>query len=275
MRAVPRSILLAAAAAVVAAAVPASAQGLPPSVLGVALLPGWRDAGGAQVAAVEIRLAPGWHTYWRSPGAVGIPPQFDWTASENLAGVAYEWPRPEVFETFGATSIGYADRLVLPIVLTPEIAGQPVEARLDLAFALCKEICIPAQAQVAARLDATPTPAETRAAIERALAARPVDGARAGVTRARCTLGAGAEGVTLTAEVDFATPPPSDMAAVIEAADRPDLWIGEAETRVEGSRLRAVAPLEAPGGVALDRGDLRLTLIAQGGAVDIKGCPGG
>jgi suppressor for copper-sensitivity B len=25
-------------------------------------------------AGLEIRLAPGWHTYWRAPGDAGIPP---------------------------------------------------------------------------------------------------------------------------------------------------------------------------------------------------------
>lgn len=288
MLAATRMILLAALAGGLAAA-PAAAQQravaaapgagpqLPPAVLGVSLLPGWREAGGAYVAAVEIRLAPGWHTYWRTPGAAGMPPRFDWSASENLARVAYEWPRPAVFESFGAVSIGYADRLVLPVALTPVAADRPVEARVDLAFGVCKDICIPAEARVTARLSAdlaAPTP-EERAAIERALAERPLDAAGAGVTRARCALGAGAAGATLTAEVDFASAPRPGVTAVIEAGDRPDLWIGEAETRVEGRRLRAVAPLEAAGPLALDRGALRLTLIEPDRAVDIKGCPAG
>src|SRR5581483_5899357 len=27
-------------------------------------------------AGIEIRLKPGWHTYWRYPGDAGVPPQF-------------------------------------------------------------------------------------------------------------------------------------------------------------------------------------------------------
>ena len=53
------------------------------------------------MAAVEIRLAPGWHTYWRVPGEAGIPPRFDWSGSQNLAAVAYEWPRPEIIVSYG------------------------------------------------------------------------------------------------------------------------------------------------------------------------------
>ena len=33
---------------------------------------------------LQIKLAPGWKTYWRTPGDAGIPPHFDWVGSENL-----------------------------------------------------------------------------------------------------------------------------------------------------------------------------------------------
>jgi DsbC/DsbD-like thiol-disulfide interchange protein len=33
-------------------------------------------SGGALRAGIEIRLKPGWHTYWRYPGDAGVPPQF-------------------------------------------------------------------------------------------------------------------------------------------------------------------------------------------------------
>ena len=36
------------------------------------------------VAGVQIRLDPGWKTYWRSPGDSGVPPSFDWSGWKNL-----------------------------------------------------------------------------------------------------------------------------------------------------------------------------------------------
>src|SRR5215470_10644281 len=36
---------------------------------------------------LEIKLAPGWKTYWRSPGEGGMPPRFDWSGSANLARI--------------------------------------------------------------------------------------------------------------------------------------------------------------------------------------------
>ena len=46
----------------------------------VRLIAGARSDDGATVrAGIEIRLAPGWKTYWRYPGDSGIPPRFDFS----------------------------------------------------------------------------------------------------------------------------------------------------------------------------------------------------
>lgn len=261
-----------AAAAGPAAAEPAPA---PPPAAEVALLAGWREPGGEHVAAVEIRLAPGWHTYWRVPGASGIPPRFDWSRSENLAAVAYEWPRPILFETYGVRAIGYKEALVLPVRLTPRDAGAPIKAQVEVFFGVCEDICIPVQAVLAGRL-APAGPSEGREKIEQALADRPLDPHEAGVLGASCALAPGAGGQTVTARVDFARLPAPDLIAVIEAEARPDLWIGEAEARTEGRTLYAAAPLETSGagGLALDRGSLRVTLLDARRAIDIRGCAG-
>lgn len=249
---------------------------LPEGVRGVELIEGWSEPDGSRTAAIEIRLAPGWHTYWRVPGENGIPPQFDWSASKNLASVAYEWPRPEVFETYGAATIGYEDALVLPVRLRPVAAGAPMEVAVDLFFGVCRDLCAPVEARLTARLapDAAP---EGREAIERALAARPTEARAAGVAEARCTLRPGGDGHEVRAEIVLEAPPSPDVTAVIEAEARPGLWIGVTETRTEGRVVHATAPVGAasPGGIALDRRALRLTLIEERRAVDIRGCAGG
>ena len=48
-------------------------------------------------AGVEIRLDPGWHTYWRDPGNSGVPPTFDFAGSENIKSVTVLWPAPARF----------------------------------------------------------------------------------------------------------------------------------------------------------------------------------
>ena len=65
----------------------------------IRLLPGKAPAAGP--AGIEIKLAEGWKTYWRSPGDAGIPPTFDWSKSQNLGSIAVLWPAPSRFDDEG------------------------------------------------------------------------------------------------------------------------------------------------------------------------------
>src|SRR3954468_15011041 len=42
-------------------------------------------------AGVQVRLKVGWHTYWRYPGDSGVPPQFDFSGSQNVKDVHVLW----------------------------------------------------------------------------------------------------------------------------------------------------------------------------------------
>ncbi len=256
-------------------AAPLAAEPPQQGVASVRLIPGWTETDGARMAAIEIRLAPGWYTYWRVPGANGVPPQFDWSSSVNLAAVAYHWPRPQVFDSYGVTTIGYKNALVLPVRLAPASPDAPMDIALDLFFGVCLDICIPSEARITARLEPEAA-SEGGALIATALAARPLAAAEAGVTAARCTLEPQDSGYVLTAEITLAAPAAEGVTTVIEAADRPDLWIGAAETRTRGRTVEAAARLDAmgDGGLALDRSALRLTLLDPDRAIDILGCTG-
>ena len=48
-------------------------------------------------AGIEIKLQPGWHTYWRYPGDSGVPPRFDFSGSDNVASVKVLYPAPHLF----------------------------------------------------------------------------------------------------------------------------------------------------------------------------------
>jgi DsbC/DsbD-like thiol-disulfide interchange protein len=110
-----------------------------------------RQGGARQlVAGLEIVLEPGWKTYWRSPGdAGGIPPNFDWSKSRNLKSVRVLYPAPHRFTDTIGTTIGYKHHVVLPAVIEPRDPTKPVGIALDTEFGVCREICIPARAQLA------------------------------------------------------------------------------------------------------------------------------
>ena len=97
------------------------------------------------VAGIEIQLAPQWKTYWRVPGDAGIPPNFDFSGSQNLKKVEVLYPVPRrYFEPSGLT-IGYKKRVVFPVLLQPIDPGQPIELNLSAAFGICDDICIPVE----------------------------------------------------------------------------------------------------------------------------------
>ncbi len=105
---------------------------------------------GAFVAGVEIVMPPGWKTYWRSPGeAGGVPPEFDWTASRNLAEANVLYPAPEKFAGEEGATFGYHDRVVFPVQARAVEPDKPVELKLALRYGICKDICIPAEAELA------------------------------------------------------------------------------------------------------------------------------
>ncbi len=105
----------------------------------------------ALLAGLEIRLTPGWKTYWRTPGD-GIAPEFDWSGSQNVAAVQVLWPVPKHFRDAAGEYNGYADRVVLPIVVAPERAGAPVSLELSLDYAVCKDVCVPVSKHLSAQL---------------------------------------------------------------------------------------------------------------------------
>ncbi|HEY8565528.1 MAG TPA: protein-disulfide reductase DsbD domain-containing protein [Beijerinckiaceae bacterium] len=113
--------------------------------------------GAVRLAGLEIALSEGFKTYWRHPGDSGIPPTLDWSGSVNLAAAEVLWPAPMRFEDGGGTSFGYAGGVILPVRATPLEPDRPVALRLNLAYGVCKDICIPARADLALALAGTTT----------------------------------------------------------------------------------------------------------------------
>src|SRR3954468_23707031 len=78
------------------------------------------DSGALLRAGIEFRLDPGWKTYWRYPGDSGVPPVFDFSASENLKSVAVLWPAPHRFSDGSGHSIGYERSAIFPLQVVPQ-----------------------------------------------------------------------------------------------------------------------------------------------------------
>jgi DsbC/DsbD-like thiol-disulfide interchange protein len=249
-----------------------SAQDQPEGIGSAEILPGWRDADGSHWMAIRLRMLPGWHTYWRSPGDAGIPPSFDFSGSSHLAGVEIEWPRPGVFEQNGMRTLGYEGTLILPIRLTPDTAGAAIGFAGSLQIGVCNDVCMPMTLALTSDLPAEGVPDP---AIRAALDMLPVAAARAGVGRVSCAVEPIADGLRVTASIAVPAQGSPEIVAM-ESAD-PRLWISESQGQRSGGTITASADFVPPDSkpFALDRSGIRLTVVGSNGAVDIRGCPGG
>jgi DsbC/DsbD-like thiol-disulfide interchange protein len=96
-------------------------------------------------AGIEIKLKPGWHTYWRYPGDAGVPPRFDFAGSRNVKAVTVLWPAPQRIPEHGLSVIGYTKDVILPLLVVPQDRAEPMTLHLRVEYAVCEKLCVPAQ----------------------------------------------------------------------------------------------------------------------------------
>lgn len=251
-----------------ATALPAGAD-VPFGVAQLEVLPGWREADGTHFAGLHITLAPGWKTYWRSPGDGGIPPRMALSSSGNLESASVYWPVPSVFYAYGLRSIGYENEVVLPVAFRAVDGEAPIRLSGQIEIGVCEDICIPMQFDVDALL---PPAGLDDPVIRAALADRPMTAQEAGVREVSCAVGANADGLEVTARVVMPALTASET-AVLELGGQ-NVWISEADTTRDGATLTAVVDMVGETGApfVLDRSAVRITIIGDGEAVDIRGC---
>jgi DsbC/DsbD-like thiol-disulfide interchange protein len=114
------------------------------------VIAGYDAASGIYDGGLDIRLDEGWKTYWRMPGDSGIPPQFNWSASKNVANVDVLWPAPQRFNDLGGETVGYKHRVVFPLRIVPTKGAAEVKLELSLFFGVCEVVCIPGNAELSA-----------------------------------------------------------------------------------------------------------------------------
>ena len=250
-------------------AAPALADMPPADLARIEVLPGWRTAEGRHMAALRVTLAPGWKTYWRAPGAAGLPPLLDLGQSTGVTAADARWPVPDVFHFNGMRSIGYHDAVTIPLDLT--LSGGPARLAGEIEIGVCDDICVPVRLPFAVEL---PEEGRRDPIIAAALVDRPMTAEEADAV-ASCAMAPDGDSLALTVRLSMPPLGPEE-AVVIEAAD-PGLWVSEAVASREGGTLVATAEALARdgGSLAIDRSGLRITVLSNGKAVDIHGCTAG
>ena len=243
----------------------AGTAAIPQSTLPVegTLLPGWREADGRHLSGLSLQLAPGWKTYWRAPGAGGIPPRFNWSGSGNLANVEVRYPVPKVIDQNGLRSIGYDRDVVFPLLVTARDAAKSVRLRAEIEVGVCEEVCIPMTLRLAADL---PAGGAYDANIGASLDNQPRKGGSFD-----CDIAPIADGLRLRAKTGEASV--EAQVAIIETAS-PDVWVSPSDMTQRGRTLVAEVEMVPPDAqpFALSRSEVRMTLIGDGEAIELQGC---
>lgn len=118
--------------------------------------------GGNVTVALEEIIRPQWHTYWINPGEAGLPTEIHWQLPPGWRAGPIQWPYPKRLPVGSLMNYGYENKVWLLTDLTaaPEAKPGAVTLKAHASWLVCKEVCIPEEAEVSAPLTiaAAPSP---------------------------------------------------------------------------------------------------------------------
>jgi thiol:disulfide interchange protein DsbD len=111
--------------------------------------------GDTVLAGVDLKMDPGWHTYWKNPGAAGLATKIEWQLPPGVTAGEIQWPLPEKLPPAEVTTYGYDGEVVLlvPLKLAPDLKPGPLDLKAKVSWLECKEACVPGSGSVEATLN--------------------------------------------------------------------------------------------------------------------------
>jgi suppressor for copper-sensitivity B len=220
-------------------------------------------------AGLSFTLEPGWKTYWRSPGEVGLPPEISWEGSQNIRDIALSFPAPKRFTAFEIENFGYADAVLFPLQVQLERPGEPARLQLEATVLVCAEVCIPETVNLTLELPALEGPAgggidgTAAVAIAEWIAKVPDDGAGSGWSLEQVYLDESALVVLARSERPMTRPDIFPEHGEYASFGKPEIRLGDGGREI-WARLPVLAPGEGPVQITLTDGARAATLpVAQ------------
>src|SRR5438874_7200314 len=118
-------------------------------------------------AGLLLRMAPGWHTYWKFSGDAGLPSEVKWNLPPGWKVSDIQWPIPlKTNDPGDIQTYGYQDELLLIQEITPpaKIDISPVKLTAEANWLVCEKICIPGGANLELELPTASSAAAAAAA---------------------------------------------------------------------------------------------------------------
>ena len=113
-----------------------------------------------------LRMAPGWHTYWKFSGDAGLPTEMKWKLPPGWKVGDIQWPIPlKTIDPGDIETYGYENEVLLMQEITPPSKIDDSSAKLstEANWLVCEKICIPGSAtlQLDLPVASTSQPANT------------------------------------------------------------------------------------------------------------------
>ena len=106
---------------------------------------------------IKMEHDPGWHTYWSNPGDTGLPTKisYNFSIANGLWEVGpIQWPTPKKFLIGTLANYGYENSLLLlqDISMPDDLVTDSVRIDVNVAWLICKDVCIPGNKTLSVRL---------------------------------------------------------------------------------------------------------------------------
>src|SRR5215475_9711845 len=113
-----------------------------------------------------MRMAPGWHTYWKFSGDAGLPTELKWKLPPGWKIGDIQWPIPlKTIDPGDIETYGYENEVLLMQEITPpsKLTDSSVKLSTEASWLVCEKICIPGGAtlQLDLPVASTSEPANT------------------------------------------------------------------------------------------------------------------
>ena len=123
-------------------------------------------AGRSFTVGLLLRMAPGWHTYWKFSGDAGLPTEMKWKLPPGWKVGDIQWPIPlKTIDPGDIETYGYENEVLLMQEITPPSKLDDSSAKLstETNWLVCEKICIPGGAtlQLDLPVASTSQPANT------------------------------------------------------------------------------------------------------------------
>lgn len=117
---------------------------------------------------LRLRMAPGWHTYWREPGDSGAATSIRWELPPGFETGGIQWPSPLRHTEPGDLKVNIYQKevvLLIPVAAPETLVGETVTLKATAGWLACERSCVPGSADLELVLPVAQTAAPANAEI--------------------------------------------------------------------------------------------------------------